>query len=186
LLSRTQLANDLFLDSEKKWILVTLHPETKKTIDENLNIAQNMMNVLIRDSDMEIIITQANADLGGYQMNELYSFLSRKYSFVHYIKSLGQLRYLSMMNEVSCIIGNSSSGIVEAPYLGIPVVNIGDRQKGRYLCSNIFCCGVDEKDIENSFNKAVTHEKFKPNYYFGNGYSSDVIIENIVKFLDIS
>ena len=43
-----------------------------------------------------------------------------------------------------------------------------------------------EKDIENSFNKAVTHEKFKPNYYFGNGYSSDVIIENIVKFLDIS
>ena len=88
------------------------------------------------------------------------------------------------MKEVECVISNSSSGIVETPYLGVPTVNIGDRQKGRYLCQNIFSCERSLTSIKDAIENANGHGKYESNNYFGDGHASEKIVETITKFLN--
>ena len=97
------------------------------------------------------------------------------------IPSLGNLRYLSLMKQVVFVAGNSSSGIIEAPMLKIPVVNIGKRQKGRYLCGNIIQCDAEYNSIKNAIQKAIL-QKIDVNDidYWGDGHTSERII-NILK-----
>lgn len=63
------------------------------------------------------------------------------------VKSLGVLRYLSAVKYAKLVIGNSSSGVVEAPSMGTPTVNIGDRQKGRMMAESVICCAPDKLEI---------------------------------------
>ena len=81
------------------------------------------------------------------------------------------------MKEVSFVIGNSSSGIVEAPTLGVPVVNIGNRQKGRHLCKNIIQTGTDAEEIEKAINRALASSIECKDYYWGDGHTAEKIIE---------
>lgn len=178
--NRETLADSLSLNISKRWILLTYHPETKLGLDENLATFSNIIKALDEISDIQVVITGANPDFGGSQINEISERIAKsnnsKYKFY---TSLGQLRYLSMMKEVSLIIGNSSSGIVEAPFLAKPVINIGDRQKGRHISENIVNTKNDYPSISNSIEKA-----FKLNVdacgYFGDGNSSTKI-KNILK-----
>ena len=96
------------------------------------------------------------------------------------IPSLGQTRYLSFMKQAELVIGNSSSGILESPYLGIPTVNIGDRQKGRHRCSNIIQSEIEKESILNAFNEALSGNYNVKSDYWGDGNASS-IIKNILK-----
>lgn len=184
LFNRKELSLSLDLDIEKNWILVTLHPETKKKINFNLSTTKTLMDALLKLKDYEIVITASNVDYGGTQMNSIFQQGSKQYSHIHYIYSLGQLTYLSMMKESQMMVGNTSSGIVEAPFLGTPVINIGERQKGRYLCENIINVNNDQiKDLYQII-KEVPNKKFPPNFYFGDGNTSAKIIKHIKDFLD--
>lgn len=182
LLSRKELAESLSIDYNKQWVLVTLHPETMMSLDENLAMAKNMKNAL-PDNDVEIIITQSNADFGGVQMNDMFMDAANNNPSIHFIPTLGQFRYLSFMKEVVCVVGNSSSGIVETPHLGIPTVNIGGRQKGRHLCGNIISCGRLLPEIKNAIDRSISHGKFEPDDYFGDGHASEIIVEQIKDFV---
>lgn len=182
LLPRKELSESLNINLDKQWVLVTLHPETKLSLDENIAMAKEMIRALPSDNT-EIIITQSNADFGGVQMNELFIEASNTKQTIHYIPTLGQHRYLSFMKEVVCVIGNSSSGIVETPHLGVPTVNIGDRQTGRHLCDNVLSCGKNYDEIKNAIEKSMAHGKYRPDDYFGDGHASEVIVEKITEFV---
>lgn len=182
LLSRKELAEGLSIDYGKQWVLVTLHPETMMSLDENLTMAKNMIGAL-PNNDVEIIITQSNADFGGVQMNEMFIDAVNNNPAIHFIPTLGQFRYLSFMKEVVCVIGNSSSGIVETPHLGVPTVNIGDRQRGRHLCGNIISCGRSLPEIKDAINNSIAHGKYIPDTYFGDGHASEKIVEVLSNYI---
>ncbi len=182
LISRVELAKSLNIDYKKSWLLVTLHPETKLSLEENILMLKNMIDALPKDNT-EIVITQSNADLGGLQMNEMLMDVANNAPAIHFVPTLGQLRYLSLMKEVVCVVGNSSSGIVETPHLGVPTVNIGDRQKGRHLCENIISCGRSFSEIKDAINCSVVHGKYVRDTYFGDGHASEKIVEVLSGFL---
>lgn len=178
--SRQKLAEDISLDSSKKWILMTYHPETKLGLEENLLTVKNIINGLNILEDIQVIITGANSDYGGSQINDLLKKVaiqnSVKYKF---FLNLGQLRYLSVMKEIECLIGNSSSGIVEAPFLAKPVINIGGRQKGRYSSPNILNCSNDLTSISNALDQ-VKFMEVVSDTCFGDGNSS-IKIKNVLE-----
>jgi UDP-hydrolysing UDP-N-acetyl-D-glucosamine 2-epimerase len=178
LMSREEIAESLSIDSSKKWVLMTYHPETKISINENIQTLKNIIKALNGIDNIQIVLTKANIDSGGWEINrvlEHYSHLYRsKYTL---ISSLGQIRYLSFMKEAWCIIGNSSSGIIEAPFLHTPVINIGDRQKGRYQCKNI---RQSDRNYDAITSALKDIDKLSENVddanYWGDGNASDKII----------
>ena len=182
--NRKHLAENLSLNSSNKWILLTYHPETKLNLDENLITTKNIIEALNLQNDVQVIITGANSDYGGIQINEfLENTATNNYSKYKFFMSLGQLRYLSLMQEVDFVIGNSSSGIVEAPYLGKIVINIGERQKGRYISANVINTSNDLISISKAIEKATTLNVCTDNY-FGNGNSSRKIKDIVKNFLN--
>ena len=182
LISRKELSESLNINTNKQWILVTLHPETKLSLEENIAMAKNMINALPIDNK-EIIITQSNADFGGVQMNDLFKEAANDKQAIYYIPTLGQHRYLSFMKEVVCVIGNSSSGIIETPHLGVPTVNIGDRQTGRHLCENVISCGRRYNEIKKAIYDSIAHGKYRPDDYFGDGHASEKIVKQIKEYV---
>lgn len=184
LMSRGELADNIGLDADKKWCLVTLHSETKLNLEENLGMVQNLFEVMEQTKNVQFVISKANADFGGMQINEFWDkAVKQDTSKYHLFTSLGQRRYLSFMQQTMGVIGNSSSGIVEAPFLGIPVINIGDRQKGRHLCKNVIQSDRTKEAIEEAFNKIFTQPKIVDTYY-GDGHTSEFIITKLKEWMN--
>lgn len=183
LMTRKELASNIGLDVSKRWCLVTLHSETKLSLEDNLKMVHHLFEVMGKTENVQFVISKANADFGGVQINEFWEEVVRtdtdKY---HLFSSLGQLRYLSFMQQSAGVIGNSSSGIIEAPFLGIPVVNIGERQKGRYLCKNVIQCGRDYGSITDAFQKMLLQPQIIDTYY-GDGHTSEFIITKLKEWL---
>ncbi len=178
-MGRLELAENLCLDQKQRWGLMTYHPETKKGIEYNIANVKSCMESLVKLDGFQTVITYANADFGGKKINEYIEEWASKYpQKIKVIPSLGHSRYLSYMRQVDFVIGNSSSGIVEAPFLNIPVINIGDRQKGRYQCGNIIQCKPTDSDIKEKINTVVKMRKKIPDDldYWGDGYTSKRII----------
>lgn len=183
LMSRTELAENLELDIDKKWSLVTLHPETKISIEENVAMAENLFRVMQEMEGVQFVISQANADYGGSQINAFWEqAVTQNPDSFKLFTSLGQRRYLSFMKQAAGVLGNSSSGIVEAPFMGIPVVNIGDRQKGRHLCKNVIQCGRAFEEIKDAVNKMQSQPVMVDTYY-GDGHASEIIIKKLKEWL---
>lgn len=187
LLSREEIFNELGISDNKRPIfLVTYHPVTIETYDLKDQII-NLINA-IDDFDANIIITYPNADFGNeIIVKELENF-QIKNDCVKLFKNLGELRYLSAMKYCDVIIGNSSSGITEAAVFKKPVINIGNRQKGRIKSSNIIDAGYSIEEIYDGIYMALNDEKFKESLSLtenlhGNGETSDKII-NILKSID--
>ena len=104
--------------------------------------------------------------------------------------SLGQLRYLSAMKYCSFVLGNSSSGLIEAPSFGIPTINIGNRQKGRMHGKSVINCLTNEKDILKSIELAQ-NDKWRNTHLneenpYGTGNVSDKIIRHVKDFLNFN
>ena len=183
--SRKKLSENLNINEEKRWISVSLHPETQETVHYNLEMAINIIKMLDAIHNISVVITRANADFGGIQINEYFESVvkSNPQKFSLY-SSLGQIRYLSFMNECFCIIGNSSSGIVEAPCVGIPVINIGNRQKGRHLCDNVIQTDNSLLSMKKAWKKIEEEStRMEKDYYFGDGNTSLKIVNYIKQFL---
>lgn len=183
LMDRKQLAHSLQLDINKQWVLVTFHPETKETVLNNLLMAEKIIEALRDKPGIQVVITQANADLGGVEINSYFKEVSNKdpEKFQMY-SSLGQLRYLSLMKEAFIVIGNSSSGIVEAPFLGKPVINVGRRQLGRHLCRNVVTVSGFDETISDALNSLSLKDTFS-DYYYGDGMTSLRVATIIHKYL---
>ena len=181
--NKAETAKSLHLEINKKWCLVTLHPETKLTLAENIQMAKSLGNAMCHTRNIQYVITKANADAGGPMINNYWSELVSAYpEFMQLYPSLGRLRYLSFLRHADVVVGNSSSGIIEAPFFGTPVLNIGDRQKGRHICSNVICCDRSTENIIVGFNKVLVLKRSVDDYW-GDGYSSERVISHIKDYL---
>lgn len=180
---KEKTAQQLNLDLSKRWCLVTLHPETKLSMEQNCQMVDDLCETIAKVDNCQFVITKANTDVGGALINDRWDvFVNSHRDNMQVYASLGHLRYLSLMKHVDLLVGNSSSGIVEAPFLGTPVVNIGDRQKGRHICSNVICCGRQKEDVEKAIDVAL-HTERKADYYWGDGQTSERIVKTIKKYL---
>lgn len=188
LLTRSQLESDLKIQFKKHNLLITFHP---LTINEEINrkeVVELFKALEGLDRNWALFFTMPNADT--YSSNiisELRKFSTNREN-VHIFSSMGQLRYLSMMNEVDCVLGNSSSGIIEAPFLNKAVVNIGMRQKGRMQSEHVIQVDADNVQILNAINKAVSPEfraSFKTKGFYGDGNTSERIVK-ILKELNLN
>ncbi|MCR4740304.1 MAG: UDP-N-acetylglucosamine 2-epimerase (hydrolyzing) [Lachnospiraceae bacterium] len=156
-LSKEELYGYLGIEKDKRIACVTFHPVTHEK-DTAGKQTKALISALSAFRDIEFVITMSNMDSGGDEINRLFREASEKYSNLRMYASLGSLRYLSALKYSEAVIGNSSSGIVEAPSLGIPTVNIGDRQKGRLRAASIIDCEAEEAEIENAIKKALSDD----------------------------
>ena len=184
LMSREELADNLQLNINKKWCLVTLHPETKLGLDENLIMVKNLFEAMRNSEGVQFVISKANADFGGVQINTFWEEAIKEDENKYKVfTSLGQRRYLSYMRQAAGVIGNSSSGIVEAPFLGIPVINIGDRQKGRHLCKNVIQTDINTQSLKKAFEQMLAQPIIIDNYY-GDGHTSEYVVKVLKDWLN--
>lgn len=161
LLSKEELERDIDFDLGDRYFLVTFHPVTleKSTAEDYFS---NLLKVLDKVTSgpnelMKIIFTKANADTDGRIINHLIdNYVTEHSNKTIAFSSMGQARYLSAMKHATAVVGNSSSGIVEAPSFKIPTVNIGDRQKGRARAKSIIDCELTVKDISAALEKAMS------------------------------
>ncbi|MDD2493580.1 MAG: UDP-N-acetylglucosamine 2-epimerase [Tissierellia bacterium] len=181
LLSKSELEKDLSIKFCKFNYLVGFHPETlsNSSIEEQFN---ELLQAIDVQQDSLFIFTKANADTNGRIINHMIeTYVENNPGNAVLFDSLGTLRYLSVMKGVTAVIGNSSSGILEAPSAPTATINIGDRQKGRIQAHSIINCKTDKGVIINAFNK-VKGKEFRQlvdkviNPY-GNGNASSQIME---------
>lgn len=186
LMSKNQLEESIDFKLDRPYAVVTFHPVTL----ENNNSAEQFLALLDAFSnhkDMKFIFSKANADANGRVINQMIDkFVNDNENAVAFT-SLGMLRYLSSLKYCSMVIGNSSSGLVEAPSFGIPTINIGDRQKGRLQADSVINCKPVKEEILKSIALASTDEfknqaKITVNPY-GDGKTSGKIVSVIKDFL---
>ncbi|EHI61346.1 UDP-N-acetylglucosamine 2-epimerase [Hungatella hathewayi] len=181
-----ELENDLGVTLCKPLASVTFHPVTivKGLAEKQI---MELLKALDQFPDINFIITKANADIGGEIINSLIDEFVETHPNCKAFFSLGIKRYLSMLKYSQMVIGNSSSGIVEAPCFGIPTINIGDRQRGRLQADSIINCDVDSSLIVEAIKLARTsefqrkaHNTINP---YGNGNTSEMIVKEIKTYL---
>ena len=178
-LSKKELSEQLGFCLDKPYGVVTFHPVT---LESNSAVKQldELLKVLHKHQEMNFIITKANADPSGDKINDRLDEFVKDNENCIVVPSLGTLRYFSAIKYSACVIGNSSSGIVEVPSFNKPTINIGDRQRGRIQANSIINCKPEEKDIEKALAKAMKFDEKVINPY-GNGKTSDKMVKIIKK-----
>jgi len=158
LLDRASLEGELGLPANQSYFLVTYHPATLNADDTSAE-AGEMLAALDEFSDYGVVLTGVNADPGHDRISRLLSdYAARNETRVSLHASLGQRRYLGAMKFAAAVIGNSSSGIVEAPAMNTPTVNIGDRQKGRLRTPSVIDCAGNRSDIAAAIDKTLSSD----------------------------
>ena len=158
LLTREALASVLDFDISGPFLLVTYHPVTAGAEDAAAGM-RAMLEALDEFPEHRLLMTRPNADQGGRQIaHMLDEYAASRADRVRIATSLGQLNYLSAMRHCDAVVGNSSSGIVEAPAMHIPTVNIGLRQKGRLRATSIIDCEENSEAIAGALHRALSAE----------------------------
>lgn len=158
-LGRADLENELGFNLKERNILVTFHPETLSTMS-GVKQVDELLFALEKFPELGIIMTLSNADQDGQKISERIKKFSKGKQNVYVSQNLGQLRYLSLLSSVDVVVGNSSSGIIEAPEMRTLTLNIGERQNGREMAVTITSVKCERKAIENALLNCL--KKTKP------------------------
>ena len=152
LLSKEEFEDSIDFKLDKKSLLITYHPTTLDNIETIIDDFKNILNSLDKLKDTTLIFTKANSDEGGRIINKMIDdYVSNNKNKSISFTSLGQLRYLSALQYVDAVVGNTSSGIVEAPSFKIATINIGNRQKGRIQAKSVINCKPIKSELDNAF-----------------------------------
>ena len=183
LLSKDELMIKTGIKFGKKNLLITYHPVTleNKTSQQDF---KSLLDVLSEIKDIYLIFTMPNADSDGRVIKKMindfvFNQSERSISFT----SMGSLNYLSTLQYVDGVVGNSSSGLAEAPTFKIGTINIGDRQKGRLKAESIIDCEPTKKSIKLAIDKLYGHKFQKDIYSVQNPYGDGDAIEKIMSIL---
>ena len=185
LLSRDEFEESINFKLNKKNILVTFHPVTLENSSAKEQF-QELLNAIDELKDTNIIFTKANSDTDGRIINQMCDeYVLKNSNKSICFTSLGQLRYLSALQYVDVVVGNSSSGLIEAPSFKIGTINIGDRQKGRLSAKSIIDCDSLKSSILQAFEKLYSEEfesiLINTNNPYGDGCASEKIIKELKK-----
>jgi len=179
LLTRDELEEALNFKLEKRNLLITFHPVT---LEQNTSAQQmdELLAALAELKDTGLIFTMPNADTEGRILFHQVEAFCAKHSQARAYTSLGQLRYLSCLQHVDGVVGNSSSGLTEVPSFNKGTINIGDRQRGRLRAASVIDCQPERKSISMAisqlFTSAFRTTLSKVENPYGNGGASELIL----------
>lgn len=185
LLTKEDLEKELGFILDKPYAVVTFHPVTLEgSVETQLEEVLDALDAW----DMKYIITKANADNGGMVINERLEQYAKQRENVYLTSSLGMKRYLSAVKYAEMVIGNSSSGLMEVPSMGVPTINIGNRQRGRVQGNSVLNCATDKEKICEAMRKAQTEEMrnicSKKQNPYGSGNTSEKIVKFLLEYLE--
>lgn len=176
---RSRLEQELGWRFRKRNLLVTFHPVTLEP-----DSARNQLGALLEalaslGSHFGVFFTRPNSDAGGRTFSQMIDAWAAGRENVSISTSLGQLRYLSLMAQMDAVVGNSSSGLYEAPSLGLPTVNIGDRQRGRLASDSVIHCEPTAVAIRSAIDEALLRDCSGTVNPYGDGQSTERIIAEL-------
>jgi GDP/UDP-N,N'-diacetylbacillosamine 2-epimerase (hydrolysing) len=183
LFSKKELEKSINFKFNKRNILITYHPVTLENNSSKQQF-QALLDAINELDNTNIIFTKSNSDLNGKIINQMIDKYTKKYSkksagFV----SLGQTNYLSVLQYIDAVVGNSSSGLIEAPSFKIATINIGDRQKGRIKAESVIDCNPNKKSIKSSIKKIYSRDFQKSLNDVKNPYDNGMPSKKIVRVL---
>jgi GDP/UDP-N,N'-diacetylbacillosamine 2-epimerase (hydrolysing) len=167
------------LDMSHPTLLVTMHPETER-YTQTAEFAGELCAALEELTEFQVLLTMPNSDTHGHQIRSRVLDLQQRRPGMVCVENLGTLGYASAMKHCSAMLGNTSSGFVEASYFPKPVINLGRRQEGRILTPNIAGCDFVKADIVNLV-RSHSRQTFDPNSsaIYGQGHSTACILEQL-------
>ncbi len=179
MLTKAELEARIGLSFDVAPLLVTYHPVTLEAEDTERQVRELLAS--LGDADRPIIFTQPNADQKGRVIETMIRSFVGGREKVRLVENLGNQAYLSLLNHAAAMVGNSSSGILEAPSFALPVVNIGSRQAGRDRPRNVIDCGYDRAAITEALEQALSR-LFREGLQgmsnpFGDGHAAERIAE---------
>jgi GDP/UDP-N,N'-diacetylbacillosamine 2-epimerase (hydrolysing) len=188
LLGRAELEASMDFKFKSKNLLITFHPATLEGVSAG-NQMKELLAALQGLQDTGLIFTHPNADTGGRELITMLDAFVASHPNARAYASLGQLRYLSCMAQCDAVVGNSSSGLLEAPTLKKATINIGDRQRGRLQAANVINCRAQLDEIDLALKtlysphfQASLSEVANP---YGDGGASARVVE-IIKTLKLN
>ncbi len=169
-----------------KYALCTYHPVTMEGNNVEYLI-QHFLSAIKSLPEIQFIVTKSNADQGGAHINRLLDTADKEIKNLHVYSSLGLTKYLSLMKYADFVLGNSSSGIIEAPAFKVPTINIGDRQRGRIQSESIINCKPDAQSIIAAIDKAISSD-FKESCKkvmspYGDGHAAERIAAKVIQVI---
>ena len=154
-LSRSELEKILNFKLNQSFVLVTFHPVTLEAT-QNCGTIEELFKALESFENLRIVFTKSNSDNGGRTINQkIDDYVARYPQKSVAFTSLGSTLYLNVMKYSSLVIGNSSSGIIEAPSLKVPTINIGNRQNGRVQATSTINVEMKEKAIKEAIDLGI-------------------------------
>jgi UDP-N-acetylglucosamine 2-epimerase (non-hydrolysing)/GDP/UDP-N,N'-diacetylbacillosamine 2-epimerase (hydrolysing) len=175
LVGREELARDLECEFAARNLLITFHPVTLEPGASEKQFGALLAALGSLGPDVGLFFTMPNADTGGRRLAAMVQEFVASHSRARAYVSLGQARYLSLMAEVDAVVGNSSSGLYEAPSLKKPTVNIGDRQTGRLLAASVINCEPETDAIVAAIKAAFLLDCTNTVNPYGDGHASERI-----------
>ena len=179
---RDEILAKFGLADENKVAVLTYHPETLSTNSPDEQINQ-VLAALETFPELSILMTLSNVDVGGTLISKRLREFSANRSNIVCVSSLGYLEYISTLSEFDLVIGNSSSAVIEAPCFGTPVVNIGERQTGREMASNVTSVDCKKEDIVRGIEYALASSVHSNELVVEHPYRKPETKKNILKVL---
>jgi UDP-hydrolysing UDP-N-acetyl-D-glucosamine 2-epimerase len=181
LMTREELEGEFQLNLRSPFLFVTFHPVTLEFEQTELQVRELL--AALATSKMPVIFSMPNADTGGRMMAKMIRQYMECHPLSQWVDSLGTRGYFSIMGLAAALVGNSSSGIIEAPSFGLPVVNIGSRQKGRVRARNVIDVGYGREEILDGIERATAPRFREMLRELGNPYARGNACDRIVKRL---
>ena len=182
LLTREELQGAAEFPADREYAVVTFHPVTREEGTALFQV-QELFAAMEQRKELFYLITKANSDAGGRQINAYMEQRSAGQSNMKVVPSLGMKRYLSAVKYAKFVLGNSSSGMIEAPALGVPTVNIGDRQQGRLMAKSIVNCEPDCAAILEAMDRALHMSAASGENPYGDGTASQQMVAALREWL---
>lgn len=180
-LTKKQISENIGFDiTNDKYIVLIQHPIITDVANEGKNIRQTLDAIV--ELGYKCLINYPNSDAGNHAIIEAYQDYVKKHKQLFLFKNLDRLNYINILRHASCLVGNSSSGIAEAPSLGLPVVNVGSRQRGRAHAENVIFVDIDKEQIKIAISKSLTDQNYINSVKliknpYGDGKSASKIVE---------
>jgi len=185
LLTLSELCKQTGIEIHGKIIVVTYHPLTRGAPNSSRELIELLMalEIFSTKTDVTIVFTGTNADNGGRELSSLIIQYVESHDNCYFFQSLGHLRYLSLVKHALMVVGNSSSGIYEAPYLGTSTIDVGIRQLGRLAPTSVARCDARTDEILAKMNSILSNGFPLTQMVYGDGTASMRIVELIMGFV---
>lgn len=178
LLDRQEFFAAIGFSPKQKNLMVTFHPITLGKVSSQKQFGELLAALEGLGEEFGLIFTRPNADTEGEALNAMLNQFVSAHANAKAYEAMGE-HYLSALKHVDAVVGNSSSGLYEAPSFGIATVNIGDRQKGRLQASSVINCAAEKGEIQQSIWRAIREDFSQTTNPYGDGYASRRIVDSI-------